>query len=89
MRLSKELPEWARLSIAEVSTVTVWSAEAVSAMKKGARFMREEAPAYFVGAILSQTCQKAFISSGWPSETRAYVSMGGKGRPMRILLFLK
>jgi hypothetical protein len=26
---------------------------------------------YFAAAILSQTCQKAFISSGWPKETRA------------------
>ena len=28
-------------------------------------------PAYFPATILSQTCQKAFISSGWPRETRA------------------
>jgi hypothetical protein len=46
-------------------------------------------PAYFPAAILSQTCQKDFISSGWPSETRAKVSMGGNGRPIRILFFLK
>jgi hypothetical protein len=44
---------------------------------------------YFVAASLSQDCQNAFISSGWPSEMRAYVSIGGKGRPMRMLSFLK
>ena len=44
---------------------------------------------YLFAASLSHDCQKAFISSGWPRDIRAYVSMGGKGRPMRMLSFLK
>jgi hypothetical protein len=34
---------------------------------------------------MSHVCQNARISSGRPSETRMYESIGGKGRPIKIL----
>src|SRR5712671_224360 len=42
-----------------------------------------------IGGSESQTRQNSFISSGLPREILAYVSSGGKGRPMAMLFCRK